>query len=146
MSNEQRRTAKIILVHGDSVLLCHGAGEPIWHLPGGGIEPGETPLQALERELREEIGSPLAWCQQIATLDASWSPFGRPRDTVLEHMELFAGQLQSLVYEGMRTHEPGLDTLWFPVAHLTPCEGSQWVIAPQAVIPWIVQVAGTKIQ
>ncbi|TNF20141.1 MAG: NUDIX domain-containing protein [Rhodobacteraceae bacterium] len=46
-----------ILPLGDQVLLTRKAGstEPL-QLPGGGIDPGESPLQALHREVFEETG------------------------------------------------------------------------------------------
>ena len=45
---------------GETLFLKRGAGsdhEGMWCLPGGGIEPGETPEQAAMRESREEIGA-----------------------------------------------------------------------------------------
>ncbi len=40
----------------ESILLTKRLDVPIWVLPGGGIEPGETPEEAVIREVEEETG------------------------------------------------------------------------------------------
>lgn len=50
-----------VLLRDGAVLLTHQAEpEPEYQLPGGGIDPGESPLAALHREVFEETGWAIA--------------------------------------------------------------------------------------
>lgn len=52
-----RPGAYAILPRSGRVLLTHQSEpEPEFQLPGGGIEPGESPIAALHREVYEETG------------------------------------------------------------------------------------------
>lgn len=56
-----RPGAYAILLQGHDILLTHQANPtPEFQLPGGGIDPGEHPLPALHREVREETGWSIA--------------------------------------------------------------------------------------
>ncbi|MBV8630940.1 MAG: NUDIX domain-containing protein, partial [Silvibacterium sp.] len=55
-----RFVAAALILRGDEVLICQRRpDQPMalkWEFPGGKIEPGESPEQALARELSEELG------------------------------------------------------------------------------------------
>ncbi len=50
----------VVSEDGRRVLLLRRAIPFLWDLPGGGLEPGETPREAAVRECREETGYEVA--------------------------------------------------------------------------------------
>lgn len=62
------RKAGAIIIHDHKVLEVRSAGKDIFVVPGGKLKPGETPPQALIRELHEELS--------INLLPTDMKPFG----------------------------------------------------------------------
>jgi 8-oxo-dGTP diphosphatase len=83
LTGPRLRVAALLRWH-DRILLCRQEkpGKEYWLLPGGGVEGGETLMEALARELREEIGladelffeGPIAVAESIAP---NWQQAGR---------------------------------------------------------------------
>jgi len=73
---EPRIRVSAILSWQGRILLCRQEkpGKEYWLLPGGGVDGGESLIEALRRELREELGveadvqfeGPVAICDSIA--------------------------------------------------------------------------------
>jgi 8-oxo-dGTP diphosphatase len=55
----QRAGAYAVLTHDGRILLTRLSYTKVWTLPGGGIDHGEDPVDAVRREVHEETGLPL---------------------------------------------------------------------------------------
>lgn len=62
-----------------------------WQFPQGGIDEGETPTEALFRELKEEIGTQKV---EIITEYPEWLSYDFPENIKTERMMNYDGQIQ----------------------------------------------------
>lgn len=65
----------------DGVLLIKRRDIPVWVLPGGGIESGESPESAAVREAEEETGLKVAIAKKIA--------FYHPKNRLTHHTHFY---------------------------------------------------------
>lgn len=81
----------LCLVKDGALLLARSHGDPHFQIPGGKIQPGESDVDALIREIREELSVDLdsATARHLQTFHAAAA--GRP-DTMLE-LRLYAAEM-----------------------------------------------------
>lgn len=101
---DRRGVYAVLIVHGDVLLVEHD-GELL--LPGGGIDPGESPLQALHREIHEETGWRVAIDRRLGTFQR--------HDWLAE--EAYHARKIALIYRGrpIRQLGPALEADHHPV-------------------------------
>jgi len=94
-----------IIERAGRILICRrraGQAHALkWEFPGGKVEPGETPAQALSRELAEELDIVADAGEEIARYPYTY-PGKDPILLIFLRVREFSGEPRNLVFHEMR--------------------------------------------
>ena len=102
-----------VLFHEDKILLVEEASEKLWTLPGGWADIGDTPKQAVEREIVEESGYIARAKQVLAIYDRDNQ--GHPEHPFAIYKIFF---LCEIIGGDAKTSHETSGVKWFPIAEL----------------------------
>jgi 8-oxo-dGTP pyrophosphatase MutT (NUDIX family) len=105
--------AHVLVIDPDErVLLVHGGGiGPMgyWVLPGGGVGPGESPLEVAIREVREETGLQFTETEVAGPIGSGQVDFSFGNVAYRQHQHYFAAWVGGL--DAVTTGIGGFDPL-----------------------------------
>jgi len=103
-------SVKGIMVNSQGKILLLKNGRELWELPGGRIEEGEQPEDALKREVQEELGIEIT----IKRLNDTWIYEVQKEQYIL--IITFEAAYESA--EAIRLNEEHIDMGWFSLAEI----------------------------
>ena len=114
---KQIEVVAAIIRKGDKVFATqrgYGEFKDWWEFPGGKMEPGETPEQALVREIREELSAEISVDRFLCTVDYDYPQFHLTMHCFWCHVE--SGSLTLKEHEAARwLSKEQLDSVdWLP--------------------------------
>lgn len=113
-----KQVVAALMVRGDEILCCqrteHQALPLKWEFPGGKIEAGETPPEALRRELEEELGIHAEIGREVTRILHTYIN-GNSVNLRFYAVEQYENDLQNRIFRDVRwikrTELPALDFL-----------------------------------
>ncbi len=104
-----RTVAAGILERDGRILVCRRRADQNhalkWEFPGGKVEPGETPRDALVRELREELGIQSECGPEISAYEFAY-PGGKPILLVFFAVTKWRGEIRNHIFDRIEWIEP----------------------------------------
>ncbi len=111
--SKKETIVRAVITNNKFTLLCRSFEEGHYFLPGGHIEEGETPDEALDRELQEEIGVPVVKKDLITEVENSFVQQGQVKEEIFY---VYRVELASM--EEVRSWEDHIAYEWIPIKDL----------------------------
>jgi 8-oxo-dGTP diphosphatase len=100
-----KRVVAALIFRDERILVCqrtrHQTMPLKWEFPGGKIEPGEQPREALRRELQEELGIEATIGEEVARIRHAYKN-GAAVELRFFSVREYKGEVENIIFKDMR--------------------------------------------